>query len=85
MQEPSFVLPINGVESVTGNMSPTIVAKMVIASMMVTSGKQNIYIFRVQKSLGLPRPSFSPESGGKVKPRMAIEEIRRQGTIRLKK
>jgi hypothetical protein len=32
-----------------------------------------------------PRPSFSPESGGRVKPRMAMEEMRRQGTIRLEK
>jgi hypothetical protein len=29
--------------------------------------------------------SFSPESGGRVKPRRAIEEMRTQGTIRLKK
>ena len=33
----------------------------------------------------IPRVSFSPESGGKVKPSRAIEEIRTQGTIRLKK
>ena len=32
-------LPISGVESVTGNISPTIVAKIVIASMIVTSEK----------------------------------------------
>ena len=33
----------------------------------------------------LPRVSFSPASGGRVKPRSAIEEIRTHGTIRLKK
>ena len=33
----------------------------------------------------LPRDSFSPESGGRVKSRTAIEEMRRQGTIKLKK
>ena len=31
------------------------------------------------------RPSFSPESGGRVKPRTAMAAMRRQGTIRLKK
>ena len=30
-----------------------------------------------------PRDNFSPESGGRVKSRTAIEEIRRQGTIKL--
>ena len=33
----------------------------------------------------LPKVSFSPESGGSVNPRSAIEEMRTQGTIRLKK
>ena len=33
----------------------------------------------------LPSVSFSPESGGKVKPSSAIEDMRTQGTIRLKK
>ena len=32
-----------------------------------------------------PKESFSPESGGSVKARMAIEEIRMHGMIRLKK
>jgi hypothetical protein len=32
-----------------------------------------------------PSDSFSPESGGKVKPKTAIDAIRTQGTIRLKK
>ena len=34
---------------------------------------------------GIPRESFSPESGGSVKPRTAIEAMRTQGTMRLKK
>ena len=33
----------------------------------------------------IPRVSFSPESGGKVKPSRAMLEMRTQGTIRLKK
>lgn len=33
----------------------------------------------------LPSDSFSPESGGNVKPSTAIEAISTQGTIRLKK
>ena len=32
-----------------------------------------------------PSDSFSPESGGRVKPSTAMEAIRRHGTIRLKK
>lgn len=32
-----------------------------------------------------PSDSFSPESGGSVKPKTAMEAIRTQGTIRLKK
>ena len=32
-----------------------------------------------------PRVSFSPESGGRVNPRRAMEEMSTQGTIRLKK
>ena len=31
----------------------------------------------------LPRDNFSPESGGRVKSRTAMEEISRQGTIKL--
>jgi len=64
----SFLAPINGVESVTGNMSPTIVENMVMASNIVT-----------------PKLSFSPESGGRVNPSTAMDAMRRQGTIRLKK
>ena len=32
-----------------------------------------------------PRESFSPESGGRVNPRTAMDAMRRQGTMRLKK
>ena len=39
----------------------------------------------LSKCVDLPKVSFSPESGGSVKPRSAIEEMRTQGTIRLKK
>ena len=37
------------------------------------------------RTLNLPKDNFSPESGGRVKSRTAMEEIRRQGTIKLKK
>ena len=33
----------------------------------------------------LPKDNFSPESGGSVKSRTAIDEISKQGTIKLKK
>ena len=33
----------------------------------------------------VPSESFSPESGGKVKPSTAMEAMRTQGTMRLKK
>ena len=33
----------------------------------------------------LPKDNFSPESGGSVKSKTAMEDIRRQGTIKLKK
>ena len=39
----------------------------------------------LSKCVDLPKVSFSPESGGSVNPRSAIEEMRTQGTIRLKK
>ena len=37
------------------------------------------------KRFNLPSESFSPESGGRVKPRTAIDAMRTHGTIRLKK
>ena len=33
----------------------------------------------------LPKDNFSPESGGSVKSRTAMEDISKQGTIKLKK
>lgn len=36
-------------------------------------------------SYTLPKVSFSPESGGRVKPNRAMLEIKTQGTMRLKK
>ena len=42
-------------------------------------------VAEVHKRQILPRVSFSPESGGRVKPNNAILEIRTQGTIKLKK
>lgn len=33
----------------------------------------------------LPNVSFSPESGGRVNPSKAIDEIKTHGTIKLKK
>jgi hypothetical protein len=33
----------------------------------------------------LPKDNFSPESGGNVNPSTAIEAIKTQGTIKLKK
>lgn len=33
----------------------------------------------------LPNVSFSPESGGRVNPNRAIDEIKTHGTIKLKK
>ena len=38
-----------------------------------------------QKDEVIPKESFSPESGGRVKARMAIEAMRMHGIIRLKK
>ena len=46
--------------------------------------KWKIAVFRKLKSY-LPNDNFSPESGGSVKPRTAIDAIRTHGTIKLKK
>ena len=35
--------------------------------------------------INLPSDNFSPESGGRVKSRTAMEDINKQGTIKLKK
>ena len=45
----------------------------------------NVIIITSKSLLTLPSVSFSPESGGRVNPRRAIEEMSTQGTIRLKK
>ncbi len=37
----------------------------------------------IRLSFSLPRVSFSPESGGRMKTRRAMEEMRTHGTIRL--
>ena len=36
-------------------------------------------------AVDLPNVSFSPESGGRVNPSNAMDDMRTQGTIRLKK
>ena len=41
--------------------------------------------FHVHGWIVSPKESFSPESGGSVKPRTAMEAMSTQGTIRLKK
>ena len=46
--------------------------------------KWKIAVFRKLKSY-LPNDNFSPESGGSVKPKTAIDAIRTHGTIKLKK
>ena len=38
----------------------------------------------IERSVVISRPIFSPESGGSVKPRMHINEIRTQGKTKLK-
>ena len=44
------------------------------------------FVCKILKKMGhLPSESFSPESGGRVKPRTAIDAMRTQGTMRLKK
>ena len=44
------------------------------------------FVKKVSKvDLDLPSDSFSPESGGSVNPKTAIEAMRTHGTIKLKK
>lgn len=94
-------LPSSGTASeVAGIVSATMLRKTVSDSRIVTPGKtkkpeSNCYlsshpIHHSSSSLrpgqaGLPSESFSPESGGRIKPSNAIEAIRTQGTIKLKK
>ena len=42
-------------------------------------------IGKLTNMMMIPKESFSPESGGRVKARMAMEAMRMQGIIRLKK
>ena len=61
-------VPISGVASVIGSISPTMVANIVTDNIMVRHND-----------------NFSPESGGRVKPNIAIAARRTHGIIRLKK
>ena len=47
----------------------------------------DLLIWRNNKKVAvdLPNVSFSPESGGRVNPSNAMDDMRTQGTIRLKK
>jgi hypothetical protein len=47
--------------------------------------KKEVYQQDLYKFQSLPRESFSPDSGGSVKPRTAMEAMSTQGTIKLKK
>ena len=42
-------------------------------------------MYVIKNKCYLPNDSFSPESGGRVKPNTAIDAMRTQGTIKLKK
>ena len=48
-------------------------------------GRQGGGFFMDMGGFVSPKESFSPESGGSVKPRTAMEAMSTQGTIRLKK
>ena len=56
-----------------------------LGSLCVLGKPQQIGFIRNEKTVFLPNVSFSPESGGSVKPSKAIEEISTHGTIKLKK
>lgn len=47
--------------------------------------KKEVYQQDLYRTQSLPRESFSPDSGGSVKPRTAMEAMSTQGTIKLKK
>ena len=89
----SFSLPTRGLSEVIGIMEETVLRNIVSDSRIVTPNKSKV-IFRgfndvaekSEKNISfLPKLSFSPESGGKVKPNTAMEAISRQGTMRLEK
>ena len=49
---------------------------------------RDVYYYKGYKKIennDLPNDNFSPESGGSVKPKTAIDAIRTHGTIKLKK
>lgn len=47
--------------------------------------KFGVFHFQIRSRIYLPSVSFSPESGGNVKPSRAIDDISTHGTIKLKK
>ena len=56
-------------------------SRMVTPDIIITAFYQDLDC----QCFSSPRLSFSPESGGSVKPSTAMEAISRQGTIRLEK
>ena len=64
-----------------GDQGKTAIVLVYLSSPVLLGAKDEV----LSKCVNLPKVSFSPESGGSVKPRSAIEEMRTQGTIRLKK
>ena len=77
-------VPIKGLSDVIGIIDETVLRKMVRDSRIVTP-KQKLLLLKFFKIIFPPSDSFSPESGGRVKSRTAMEDISRQGTMRLKK
>ena len=78
-------LPRRGLSDVTGIDSQTMLRKTVNESRIVTPAVEEVSPYCLLMESVSPRESFSPESGGRVKPRTAMEAISTQGTIRLKK
>lgn len=87
-------VPKSGTASdVAGIVSATMFRNTVSDNRIVTPAntKRNVVYESIkeitldQKEQILPSESFSPESGGKVKPSKAMEAISTHGTIRLKK
>jgi hypothetical protein len=56
-------------------------ASLVLGILSVTTCENTVS----DRSNNLPNDNFSPESGGSVKPKTAIDAIRTHGTIKLKK
>lgn len=53
--------------------------------MIEYAGTDRWAIWQPNTNRHLPRESFSPESGGSMKPSSAIDAIKTHGTMRLKK